>query len=123
MGSTLTRPKPKSSMSGLPPSTWEICGYFRHFFPGFAKLAKLLVCFKQRMPGSVEEEAFHTLQKKLATATILAYPDQFMPFILDAKASDVGIWAVVSQEIDGEKRLITYSSRTLTKADKRYCIT
>ncbi|BHF83527.1 hypothetical protein SprV_0902667000 [Sparganum proliferum] len=45
-------------------------------------------------------------------------------FILDTDASDTAIGAVLSQQQrDGTERVIQYLSRTLTKAERRYCVT
>ena len=43
--------------------------------------------------------------------------------ILDTDASDVGISGVLSQVQDGEVRLLSYGSRTLSKSERNYCVT
>ena len=54
----------------------------------------------------------------------MAYPDYNKPFILDTDASDTGIGAVLSQlDTDGKERVIAYASRTLSKPERRYCVT
>ena len=53
----------------------------------------------------------------------MAYPDPTMRFILDTDASYYGIGAVLSQVQDGKERVITYGSRTMTKEERRYCVT
>ena len=45
------------------------------------------------------------------------------PFILDTDASDLAIGAVLSQRLDGQENVIVYASRTLTKSERRYCVT
>ena len=54
---------------------------------------------------------------------ILAYPRDEGRYVLDTDTSNLGIGAVLSQEQDGEERVITYLSRSLTKEEKRYCVT
>lgn len=50
-------------------------------------------------------------------------PDFTKPFSLDTDANNFAIGAMLSQVIDGKKRLIVYASRTLSKAEKQYCLT
>lgn len=57
------------------------------------------------------------------TAPVLMYPDFSKPFILDTDASDVAIAAVLSQREDGQERAIAYASRTLSKTERKYCVT
>ena len=35
----------------------------------------------------------------------------------------MGIGAVLSQEIDGAERVIAFGSRTLSKSERKYCVT
>ena len=104
-----------------------LCSYYRRFVPDFSTVAKPLASLTEK--NSVfrweekESQAFHQLKHRLTTAPILAYPDPDQPFILDTDASDVGIGAVLSQRLDGAERVIAYGSRTLTKSERRYCVT
>ena len=54
---------------------------------------------------------------------ILALPDCIKPLILDTDASDTGIGAVLSQVVDGKEQVISYASRTLSNAERKYCVT
>ena len=45
------------------------------------------------------------------------------PFILDTDASDVAIGAVLSRVHDGVEKVNVYASRTLSKAERKYCVT
>ena len=53
----------------------------------------------------------------------MAFPEKDGEYILDCDASDVGISGVLSQIQNGEERVISYGSRTLSKAEKNYCVT
>lgn len=57
------------------------------------------------------------------TTPVLAYPDPHKSFILDTDASDVGIGAVLSQEVDGLERVVAYASRALTKQERKNATT
>ena len=63
------------------------------------------------------------LKQKLTEAPILAHPDFKKEFILDTDTSDVAIAAVLSQKIDGKEHVIAYASKTLSKCERRYCVT
>ena len=67
--------------------------------------------------------AFDTLKKELTTAPILAFPDFTEPFILDADASSCGLGVVLAQTIGRKEQVVAFASRTLTKAERRYCAT
>ena len=103
------------------------CSYYRRFIKGFAKIAKPLhrltekgqsFCWNEEC-----EEAFETLKQALVSAPILGYPQEEGSYILDADASGWGLGAVLARVQDGEERVLAYYSRTLTKAEQRYCVT
>jgi len=50
-------------------------------------------------------------------------PNDADPFLLDTDACDVSIGAVLSQVQNGVKRVIAYASRSLSKPERKYCVT
>ena len=104
-----------------------LCGYYRHFIANYSHLAKRLTRLLekgQKFNWTTEcSEAFEKLKHMLITAPILAHPDFTQPFILDTDASNQAIGAVLSQKIGGTERVIAYASRTLTKSERKYCVT
>ncbi|GFR00934.1 retrovirus-related Pol polyprotein from transposon 412 [Trichonephila clavata] len=66
--------------------------------------------------------AFNKLKDTLTSAPILAYPETGKQFILDTDASRKSIGAVLSQEIDGQERVIAYFSKCLSKPKRNYCV-
>jgi hypothetical protein len=69
------------------------------------------------------ELAFEELKKHLISSPVLAHPDYSKPFLVDTDASGEGLGAVLAQVIDGKEQVISYASRSLTKSEKRYCVT
>ncbi|GFY12548.1 retrovirus-related Pol polyprotein from transposon 17.6 [Trichonephila clavipes] len=59
----------------------------------------------------------------LTSAPVLAYPEIGKQVILDTDASHESIGAVLSQEIDGQERVIAYFSNCLSKPERNYCVT
>ena len=51
---------------------------------------------------------------------MLAYADIKAPFILHIDASGDGLGAVLNQDQDGQKRVIAYASRSLSKSERKY---
>lgn len=104
-----------------------LCSYYRKFVSGFAHIASPLHQLTQKNTKFIWTEeceiALQKLKKSLTTAPILAYPDFNKDFILDTDASDKGIGAVLSQVHEGKERVISYASRTLSKAEQRYSVT
>ncbi|GFR07460.1 transposon Ty3-I Gag-Pol polyprotein [Trichonephila clavata] len=69
------------------------------------------------------EVAFTSLKEALTAAPILSYPDPDKQFSLDTDASHANVGAVLSQEIDGQERVIAYWSKCLSKPERNYCVT
>ena len=103
-----------------------LCTYYKRFISGFADIAKLLTRLteeKRIFEWSTETEtAFQALKEALCTAPVLVYPHPGEKFIVDTDASNVGI-GVLSQVQDVSERVIAYFSKTLSKAERNYCVT
>ena len=67
--------------------------------------------------------SFQALKKKLVEAPVLIHPDFTQSFKLDVDASDLSIGAVLSQDTEDGECVIAYASRTLSKSERRYCVT
>ena len=104
-----------------------LCSYYRKFVPHFSAIAKPLTKLTEKgQPfawGEEQEKAWLQLKEKLLTAPVLAYPIPGVSFTVDCDASGYGIGAVLSQVQDGRERVISYGSRSLTKEERRYCVT
>jgi transposase InsO family protein len=104
-----------------------LVGYYRQFIPQFATIAKPLTCLTSKNSSwkwnEECQESFSSLKQKLVEAPILGYPDPQTQYILDTDASLVGVGAVLSQIQDGRERVIAYYSKTLSPAERNYCVT
>eukprot|EP00731_Ephydatia_muelleri_P024465 Em0016g736a len=69
------------------------------------------------------DAAFLQLKERLVTSPILGYPVFNQPFMVDTDASGEGLWAVLSQYVSGVERVIAFASRSLSKAERKYCAT
>ena len=49
-------------------------------------------------------------------------PDISRPYILDTDASDRAIGAVLSQDFDGQERVVAYACKRLSRAETNYCV-
>lgn len=110
--------------------------YYRRFVAGFAKIAGPLHALVGTAGGQAKgkhqsqkiglgqgwtwdcQKAFEALKLALTTAPVLGYADYTNPFVLETDASMHGLGAVLSQEQNGQKRVIAYASRTLRPAEK-----
>jgi hypothetical protein len=101
--------------------------YHRNHLQGLADVAQPLYALAQGkrdfewLPSHTD--IFKQLKDALVTAPVLAYPRIEGRFVLDTDASDVAIGAVLSQEQDGELKVISYASNSLSMAQRNYCTT
>ncbi len=73
---------------------------------------------------AIRQKAFEAIKAKLATASVVAYPNFNKPFILYTDVSGGGVGAVLHQKGDDRrKRIIACVSRTYNEHEKKYPIT
>uniref|UniRef100_A0A803JIM9 Gypsy retrotransposon integrase-like protein 1 n=1 Tax=Xenopus tropicalis TaxID=8364 RepID=A0A803JIM9_XENTR len=105
-----------------------LTSYYRRFIPDFATIASPLTDLtKAKAPVVVRwsteaEEAFVKLKEALCAHPVLVAPDFRKGFIVQTDASDVGLGAVLSQEINGEEHPVYYLSRKLNSQERNYSI-
>ena len=116
-------PKNKRALRGF----LGLCAYYRKFIRAFANIASPLHHLTKKEAEFIWTEkcnkAFHTLKWLLTSAPMLAYPFASGKYTLDTDASKRGIGAVLSQEQNGNERVIAYFSRSLTRSERNYCVT
>ena len=110
-----------------------LCSYYRRFIKDFSSIARPL---NHLLESGVKfkwdencELAFCTLKERLTSDNVMAYPMDGAKYILDTDASNWGIGATLSQvqwdSSTGQyhERPIAFASKSLTKAQRRYCVT
>ena len=101
--------------------------YYRRFVPKFSSIAAPLHDLtKKDVPfawTSECQEALEKLKRALSSSPILAYPDFSQDFRLHVDASYKGLGAVLAQVQHGKERVISYSSRLLNAAERKYSTT
>lgn len=107
-----------------------MCSWYRRFISHFSSLVSPLNdLLKGRKKNqsiswtSQAEEAFINIKQALVSAPILRSPDFSKTFTIQCDASDTGLGGVLTQELDGEEVVIAFCSRSMSKAERNYCVT
>ncbi|KAL5477031.1 hypothetical protein EMCRGX_G023770 [Ephydatia muelleri] len=104
-----------------------LASYYRCFAEGFAQVAAPLNALtnkgKEWMWTADCTHAFLELKKRLVLTPVLVMPQFTQEFILDTDTSGEGLGAVLSQVIEGEEKVVAYASKTLTRTERKYCVT
>lgn len=119
-----------------PTTTTEIkrfigmCSWYRRFISHFSSLVSPindLLKGKKKKEGiewtTEAEKSFIKIKEALVSAPILCSPDFTKPFVIQSDASDVGVGGVLTQNLDGEEKVIAFASRSLTRAERIQPIT
>ena len=101
-------------------------GFYARFIPGYADIVAVLHELKRKGVtfrwGPEHQTAFETLKRVLSEAPVLQIPDFRKEFVLVTDASDLAVSAVLNQKIGEHLAPISYHSRILTPAERRYSI-
>jgi len=111
----------------------QFCSYYRRFIKSFSTRAaplNALMGAGQRFEwGEEQQSSFEDLKSALIGDEVMAYPSEEGLFILDVYASNTGIGGCLSQLQNNEvlqteiERPITFASKSLTRTQRRYCVT
>ena len=103
------------------------CNFHRNFIKGYSDIAepmfRVLKKKKQFSWGPEQKQSFHRLCEALISPAVLANPTRLGRMYLDCDASSVAIGAELWQYQNGIKRVISYGSFALSKAQLSYCVT
>ena len=101
--------------------------YYRKFCKSFCDILRPLhkLTEKQNAFKWTEEceNAFKKLKHVLTTASVLGYPRSDAEFIIDCDCSSYGMGAILSLKQDRVERVISYYSKSLSKAERNYRVT
>ena len=101
-----------------------MASYYRKFIKNFAKIARPLTQLTQKNQPFIWTddctEVFHTLKECLVNAPILAYPDPSLSYKLYTDGSKGAVGAVLTQDQNGEKRVIQYISHQLSAGQQKW---
>ena len=99
-------------------------GFYARFISGYADVAAVLHGLKKKGVSFVwlaeHQAAFDRLKQALCEAPVLQIPDFGKEFFLVTDASDLAVSAVLHQRVSGGLAPISYYSRLLTEAERRY---
>jgi hypothetical protein len=99
---------------------------YRWFIVCCANIANPLIKLKEGkrtfQKSSGARVAFRPPKKALYTAPVISCRQQSKKFTIDTHATNVGISVVVSQVQDRQERVMAYYRKTLTTADRSYCL-
>ena len=108
----------------------RFCGlanYHRTFVKDFSKLAAPLYAVTGKKPNfhweNEQQMAFEKLKTALTSPPVMVLPNETDEFFLDTDASDYAVGAELIQIQGGEEKVVAYGSFTLTKEQRRYCVT
>lgn len=104
-----------------------LSGWYHRFVPQYATVAAPLTQLLHKdTPFEWKEEqqrAFDTIKNALVEAPNLYAPDYNREFVIHSDASSLGSGAVLLQVVDGEERVIAFTSKTFSKAERNYSVT
>lgn len=104
-----------------------MAGYYRRFIPNFSEIASPLTQLTRKSVKFKWDEncdnAFQKLKETLITSPVLSFPIDDGLFILHTDASNFGTGTVLSQQQNGEEKVLAYASHTLSKSQQNYCTT
>jgi hypothetical protein len=99
-------------------------GFYARFIPEFSKRAAVPHALKRKgvqfVWTSNHQMAFESLKKALCEAPVLQIPKFSEEFVLVTDASELAVSAVLHQRVNGALAPISYYSKLLTGAERKY---
>ena len=99
-------------------------GYYMKFIPQFAQIARPLVLLTKKnnrfVWGADCQSSFETLKGKLASSSILTFPEPSLPYKLYTDASQYAVGAVLTQDRAEGEKVIQYVSHKLNAGQQKW---
>ena len=104
-----------------------LTGFYRSFIPSYGDIANPLTSLLKKGAEFIwtekQEESFNKLKYHLTCPPTLVYPNYKEQFHIYTDASNIGLGAVLMQEIDNKMHPIAFGSRKLSKSEVNYHVT
>ncbi len=114
----LSAPKDKGGVRSI----LGLGNYYKRFIKSYCVItAPLQELFKKSVHfrrDDEQEDDFIKLKEALCKAPVLAYPNPDVLYIVETDASNLAIGAVLSQEQDGEEKVIMYGSKAFSGSQR-----
>ncbi|KAL0199945.1 hypothetical protein M9458_003132 [Cirrhinus mrigala] len=98
-----------------------LAGWYHRFIKNFSEKLHTLKKKGAKWIWSEDcEQAFEMIKQDLISAPVLISPDFNRAFRVQTDASEYGLGAVLTQEDEGQERVVAYASRLLRGAERAY---
>ncbi|KAJ2941462.1 hypothetical protein O0L34_g3683 [Tuta absoluta] len=105
----------------------QMSSWYRRFIGNFSGISEPLTRLTKKNAqwswGTMQEQAYNELKKRLVSAPILKQANEKEPYILKTDASSYALGAVLVQGEGPEEHPVEYASRLLTAAERNYSTT
>ncbi|KAL0160782.1 hypothetical protein M9458_044507, partial [Cirrhinus mrigala] len=98
----------------------KISGFIKNFSEKAAPLHNLKKKGAKWIWSEDCQQAFEMIKQDLISAPVLISPDFNRAFKVQTDASEYGLGAVLTQEDEGQERVVAYASRLLRGAERAY---
>ena len=102
----------------------NLAGYYRRFVANFSAIAKPLFHLLKKDVEFIWtpecQQALDALKQRLTEAPVLTFPKFDEMFYVATDACNHGLGAVLFHRIEGQEKVISYASRTLNDAERKY---
>ena len=103
-----------------------MCSYYRRFIPNFSQIAEPIIALTRKYAhfkwSEIHQRAFEYLKDSLTAVPLLVYPDSNKPYVLYTDASDTCLGACLTQECDGDEKLLYYLSHKLSRSQCKWSV-